>query len=399
MRRRYEARICSAKGGCCWRPTTIRQFAVLAVLLLPWPGWGAGKDVPSFWAQSRNVGAAEVVEGDHFACGPLVIVSGTVTGDLYACGGQVIIDGQINGDLLAAGGRVTISGEVGQDARVAGGQISVSGRIGRNLTVGAGNLDVARSAAVGGNVVLAGGNVHVAAPVAGSAKIAAGSLIFSNRLGGNLTAAVGSMRVTSNAEIVGQLTYYSDKEVEVEPGANVGKMVRHKPPFPRPSPERVFIIFTGAGLLWLLISFSSTLILGLLSVRYLPGYHQTVADNLTAKPWQSLGVGFVVAVVTPVVFALLFAFVVTIPIAIILAAAYGIHLFWGRIFVISALGARITGSRRGWGFLLGLVIYYVIAIIPVVGWLFVLLIVLAGLGAEMMARKQFFVDARAKGLL
>jgi hypothetical protein len=49
--------------------------------------------------------------------------------------------------------------------------------------------------------------------------------------------------------------------------------------------------------------------------------------------------------------------------------------------------------------LVGLVLYYFIAFIPIVGWLFVLLVVLAGLGAELMARKNFYLEARARELL
>ena len=398
MRRRCESTDFSAIGRSCAAVAAL-LFGTLVVLLLPWSVWGGGKDASAFFASSQNVGASEVVGGDHFACGPLVIISGTVNGDLYACGGQIIIDGTINGDVLALGGRGTVSGEVGQDTRVGGGQITVSGRIGRNLTVGAGNLELARSASVGGNIVLAGGNIHVAAPIAGSVKVAAGSLIFSNRVGGAVHAAVGALRLTSNAEIVGECSYYSDQEASLEPGAKVGKLVRREPPLPRASSKRVLKIFTGLGLLLLLMSFASTLILGMLSLRFLPRYHQAVADNLKTSPWKCLGLGFIVVAVTPVVCAMLFSLVLTAPIAIILIAGFGIHLFWGRIFVISALGAKISGSRRGWGFLLGLAIYYVIAFIPVAGWLIVVLVVLAGLGAEMMARKQFLVDARAQGLL
>ena len=77
-----------------------------------------------------TVPAPQVVEGDYFAFGKVVEISGTINGDLYASGGQVVIDGRVNGDVLVAGGRVSISGTVSQDVRAAGGQITIAGSVG-----------------------------------------------------------------------------------------------------------------------------------------------------------------------------------------------------------------------------------------------------------------------------
>jgi cytoskeletal protein CcmA (bactofilin family) len=355
-----------------------------------------------FWDQrSSSVAASETVEGDHFGFGRLVTISGTVNGDVYAFGGQVVVDGKVNGDLLVAGGRVSVSGNVSQDVRVLGGQVNLSGTVGRNLTAMGGNVELTPGAAVGDSVVAAGGNIHLASPVTGRARVAAGSLIVSNKLGAQLDAAVGALRVTSNAEIAGDVNYYSRREAEVEPGARIGGKLVHNPPprLPRPSSEKIFLFFTGLGLFILLTGFTSTLILGLLSLHYLPRYHQAAAEILKTRPWASLGLGFVAAIVIPVVCAILFSMVLTIPIAVILAAAFGILLFWARIFVISRLGEAIMGPKKGRAFLLGLVLYYVIGFIPIVGWLFVVLVILSGLGAELLARKNFYLQARARELL
>jgi len=380
-----------------------RLVAVWATLLLlgPAPLQGADQQDPFWKRRSSPVAASQIIDGDHFAFGPLVTISGTVNGDVYALGGQIIMDGRVNGDLLVAGGTVSVSGDVAQDMRISGGQIDITGRVGRNLTAAGGNVELGRTANIGGNVVAAGGNIHLASSVKGAAKIAAGSLIVSNKLGSRLDAAVGTLRLTSNAEIAGDVNYYSGREAEVEPGARIGGKLSHNPPpaVPQPSPEKIFIFFTGLGIFILLTGFTSTLILGLLSLRYLPKYHQGATDILKTRLWASLGLGFVAAIVIPVVCAILFSLVLTIPVAIILVAAFGILLFWGRIFVISRLGEAIMGPKRGWAFLVGLVLYYVIAIVPIVGWIFVALAILSGLGAELLARKNFYLEARARELV
>jgi hypothetical protein len=99
----------------------------------------------------------------------------------------------------------------------------------------------------------------------------------------------------------------------------------------------------------------------------------------------------------------LFAAVLTIPIALILTAAYFILLYWARIFTISRIGEAILKRGSGTGgfaaFFVGLIVYYLLAIIPVFGWLVVVLVMLFGLGAELTARKQLYIAARNQGML
>ena len=348
-----------------------------------------------------TVPASQVVDGDYFAFGETVEISGTINGDLYASGGQVVIDGRVNGDVMVAGGRVSLSGTVAQDVRAAGGQLTIAGNVGRNLTVAGGNVEIASSAVVRGGVVAAGGSVDLAAPIGGAAKIAAGTLILANRIDGNVEAAVGTLRIASKAEIGGNVSYWSGREASVSEGARIkGKIVRNVPPErPRFFPAAFF-----AWLVFVSINFVCTLILGLLSVRYLPRYHQSVITTLRERPWASLGIGFVAAVVLPVVCALLLATVLAIPLGLILLVAFFILLYWSRIYAIGRIGESILArlrpaSSRASAFVLGLFVYYILAIIPVVGWLVVPLVMLFGLGAELIARKQFYVTARSQDLL
>jgi hypothetical protein len=97
-------------------------------------------------------------------------------------------------------------------------------------------------------------------------------LIVSNKLAAQLDAAVGSLRVTSNAEIAGDVNYFSRREAEVEPGARIGGKLVHNPPprLPQPSPEKIFMFFTGLGVFLLLTGFTSTLILGLFGCTTCP---------------------------------------------------------------------------------------------------------------------------------
>jgi hypothetical protein len=353
-----------------------------------------------------GVSAGQVIDRDYFAAGPLVEISGTVNGDLYAAGGQVLIDGRVNGDVLVAGGRVMLAGVVAQSVRVAGGQLTVSGTVGRNVTVLGGNVELTPGAAIAGSLVAAGGNLHLAAPLGGSATVAAGSLILSNRIDGDVDAAVGSLRIGPKGDIRGRVVYLSQREASVDPGARLEQPpTRRLPPaMPRLSPQKVFAVFAAVTFAIMVVSFVSTLILGLLSLRFLPRYHEAAVRTLRERPWVALGVGFLAAVVTPIATAILFATVLGVPLALILAAAYPILLYWGRIFALHRLGEMLCRVVRaspppGWVFVLGAVVYYLLALIPVVGWVIMLMVVVSGLGAELLARKAVYVAARNQDLL
>jgi hypothetical protein len=278
--------------------------------------------------------------------------------------------------------------------------------VGRNVTVLGGNLELIPGAEVAGSLVAAGGNVHLAAPLGGGVTVASGSLIISNRVGGDVQAAVGSLRIGSKADIKGRVVYVSRHEAFVDPAAQIDRQIMRRlpPTMPRPSPGKVFALFAGLSLVTVAVSFVSTLVLGLLSLRFLPRYHQAAVNTLRERPWTSLGVGFVAAVVTPVVIAILLATILGIPLALILAAAYPIVLYWGRIFALHRIGDAIgrrfrANPQSAWVFVLGLVIYYLLAPIPVIGWLVTLVVTLSGLGSELMARKDFYLAARKQEIL
>ncbi|HQV47438.1 MAG TPA: hypothetical protein PL109_13450, partial [Nitrospira sp.] len=99
---------------------TTRMVMLLILCMLPAT---AQADEPSSrapWKERAVLRAGQIVQGDYFAFGPHVEISGIVNGDLYAAGGEVLIDGVVNGDVIVAGAKVILSGTVAQDARVAG---------------------------------------------------------------------------------------------------------------------------------------------------------------------------------------------------------------------------------------------------------------------------------------
>jgi len=386
----------------------VSQLIVVAALLvfLPTLSVASEKDENSSIRKLVTVSAGQVIDRDFFAFGETVEISGTVNGDVYAAAGQVLVDGTINGDLLAVGGTMTISGMVAQDVRVTGGQVTISGEIGRNLTVGGGNIELTPSAAIHGGVVAGGGNIQLAAPVSRDVKIAAGNLTISNRIGGNVGATVGRIRLTSKAVVTGNLTYHSPSFALVDDLAKISGVITRKE-FPReglPSAKAILGLLAGLKLLLTVMSFVSTLILGLLLMHFYPTSTQRAVDRLRERPMDLLGLGLLALIGPPLLAGVLALTIVGLPLALVALAWYFIVLYLSRVVVIAWAGQAIfqrlgKADHKRWTFMAGLVAYFLLAVIPVLGGLVTLITTLFGLGAILSTKKEVYLAARSQAMI
>jgi len=366
------------------------------------------------YAQSNNrqpkivvLGKDEVVNKDYFAAGDSVTLSGTVNGDAYLAGGNVIVEGTINGDLLVAGGMVEIRGKVSDDVRAAGGQIVVSAQIGKNLTVAGGTVDLTDSAKIGGSLAAGSGTLSVFSPVGKDLNIGGGQATLGNTVGGGVRAGVGQLTLTPNAKVSGDLTYWSNAQAQIQSGAQVlGQTTHNLPPAkaPKAEPTRILGIFTGPSLAMKILSFLWAAVIGLLFLKFFPVYTRRTVEVMIKKPWVSLGMGFLVLILTPIIFLILLITVLGIPIAFIFLVTVLIIAYLAKIFVSILIGQKILekfGSKAGsnWALLLGLVVFGIVTLIPILGPIVTLLVVFFGLGAVFLEEKDFHHLLRSKNLI
>lgn len=352
----------------------------------------------------------EVVDKDYFAAGEIVEIYGTVNGDVYAAGGQVTIDGVINGDLLVAGGQVTIGGVITQDVRVAGGNLTVNADVGRNLTLVGGNIEVLDSTQVAGNFVSGAGNINLNAPIAGDVTAGVGNLVVGNSVGGDILAGVGVLRLTSKASVGGNLTYYSDEEALIDDGAEVTGDITKKDPVVTDFEQREFDK-SGFNKAWegikstgRILSFTSALIVGLLLIKLYPNFVKKLPKTLVAKPWRSLGYGFLASFGVPIVAIFIMITIIGIPIGLILMAGYLIYIYLAKIVIALWAGQFLSAKIQkklsiNWAFTLGLVAYSVITILPIVGGLTKAFTLFFGLGVLIITCRETYNEARKKNIV
>lgn len=336
-----------------------------------------------------------VYEGDYFASGDSIEISGVVNGDVYLIAGQVVVDGVINGDLICCAGSVDISGKVANNARVLAGQVLLSGEIGRNITAIGGNVQLLKQSSIGKNVVITAGNADLAASIGSEATVVASHLRISSSIAKDLHAVVGLMRLTSQTRIGGDVDYRSNSDAWIDQGATVVGTITQHPSFVRNLVKGTWVqkILVGSKLLTLSMNFLYSLVIAYLLLRLFPRNLQSALISLREQPWRSLSTGLITLIVLPLCCLLLLMTVLGVPFALTLIAlniigfytAKVYFIFWGSDWISSKIKWKI---RRLAAFSVVLLAYLVISFIPVLGKTLSLAAMIFGLGAAVTAQTK-----------
>jgi len=334
-----------------------------------------------------------VHHGDYFAAGGSIEVSGVVKGDVYVVGSQIVIDGTVEGDVIATGGSIDIAGRITGSVRLAGGQIEINGQIGRNATVMGGNIQISSSSRIDGNVVLTGGIVDLAGTIGGDLTLTASTARITGDIEKNLHAYVGKLRLSSRANIGGNLEYSSSSEAYIDQGAEIrGEVIYH------PSVVQEFFrgkwrqgLVIGSRFAGIVMNFFFSFIIGLLFIKVFPKKLKGTLQYLQERPWKAFWIGFLMMIVIPMACLLLLVSILGFPFAIALVVLGLLGFFAAKVFPVIWLSNRFFprfGLKKNslLLFFFGLVLFFFLQQIPFFGGLISLVATFLGLGAIMLGR-------------
>ncbi len=346
------------------------------------------------------------VDENYFATGEDVVISGTVNGDAYAAGGNMVMDGTVNGDLIIAGGQMNIDGLVTGDLRASGGQINITGEVRGNITALGGSVTVARGAVVGGSLTAGTGQLSVLAPIGRGITVGAGSATIGGPVGGNVLAAVERLRLTTNANIQGNLNYYSSRELDLVPGAQIGGRVNHTRTADKSEDrdtkgEKLAASFK---LMYKMLSALSALVLGWVFVSLFPVFSRQTIRAVETRTGPVLGTGLLILFLVPVFAVILLMTVVGMPFFLMLMAAYFVYIYASKIFFALFVGKKIAdwmnGSHALFAYLFtGLVAWLLLTSLPWVGWIFSFASLLIGTGTLFYTKRRFASALRERNLI
>jgi cytoskeletal protein CcmA (bactofilin family) len=325
----------------------------------------------------------------------------TLGGNEFLAGGAVELSGHVRRNAFVSGGDVTVGGSVGRNLFAAGGQVRLEGAVDGDARVAGGTLRVATEARVTGNATLAGGSITVDGAVGGDLNAYGEDVVLNGRVDGDVRLAGDDIRLGPGARIGGELWYRSGDEIVVAPGAQVAggiKEVASDRAWRRAAHGAAIVGGTAISL--------GVVLLGAVFVLGMPRFTREAASAVRSKPWQSLGLGCAMLIGIPVALAMLVLTIIGIPLAVLLAFAYGALLILGYLVGAIFLGdfalGRIDAGKldSGWWralfLLLAIIAIAIVKQVPVAGPLAAMLLFLAGLGAlTLRAWQGFRGDAAA----
>lgn len=341
---------------------------------------------------NKNVFVNNTHIGNLYVIGSSINVPANVTGDLMAMGSDIKSTGLVNNDVTLVGSNIVLDDVVGGAVRVAGNSISVNSSVFGDLVLAGMDVNVHNDTLVGGNTYLAGSIINVKGTHSGN-LIIKGSIVYVDaEIDGNAEIAASRITWGKNARINGNLTISDNLAV----ADNVVKGNISSVPY---SNSFVGRSNSGKGFWDVVLSGVMILVLGLVFGLVLKNYKKGVMVTIMQRPWISVLLGLTALILTPIVAFLLLITIVGMPLGVILFFVYGIMLI-----LAIAVGAMYLGSLAFRivsmdgdtisAFVLGIVLFLVLPLIPFIGGLIVFIAALMGLGS--LTRNIFGADKPKK---
>jgi hypothetical protein len=376
--------------------------------------------------KSPGYEADAVYDDDVFLSAFQAKFDSKVYGDLFSFCYEMVQSDSVIGNFMAFAYSVQNLGPVTGSYRAFGREVSCNGEIGRNLLLFGQTVDIGPQAHVVRNADLAGENIMFLGAVDGTVSINAKNAVVSGKIGGDLDFRGDSLTINPNTVIGGNLKYTSPNRVSIGQGAVItGQVDWKKEDTIKPEEKkdegnfwtaitwiislRGYVIFSM--FLWVFILVASLLPFPSVLVSIIFWFALLVSGNiliaiyksrarateriLRERFFPSMGLGFIIFFMAPIVVVILFMTVLASPLGMILLMLFGIAIFAGGIYAGLFIGRRLcgmfgTGGANTPGYLcftIGTTLLMIISLLPVLGYLVIVLMLMAGLGGLVQSFK------------
>ncbi len=373
----------------------MRRALLAATLLLAVAAPSAAEEEP----KTLTLGS------DSYLAGREVVFDQTGKDDVFAAGEIVRGQADITGSAHMAGRKVTMTGAVGGDAYLAGMDVVLDGPVTGDATLAGYNVTVA---AVGGNLRISGGNLQIRDSVSGDALIGGETVRISGQIAGDAIITARDLTFADGARIDGKLTLFEEDPGAFEIPGNVvpADRVERRDISEWEDTAEDLDIWSWRTILGRFLT--GVIIIGALATLIAAVIPRTLADlreGLLERPFRNLLFGFLtqsVFIGAAILFLLTVIGIIASPAAILVAliagfAGYVVAVYTFGVGLLIAIGraAPTTIGTRALAAGLGAVVAGIIALVPFLGWLFIMILMLAGVGAITLKtlRPAFFVAA------
>jgi hypothetical protein len=366
----------------------LRFLPILAACLLTWPAWS--QDEPSVFdfggdsfRAGRSVSHDASGTDDLFMAGETVFGRSDIAGSAYLAGRAITMEGGIGGDVFVAGEEISLQQNVSGDASLVGRAVSVVG--------------------VAGDLRIAGSQLQLNGDVGGYAMVAGESVVFNAAVAGDVSLAAKDVEWGEAASIAGRLFVYEEETGELNVPERIASPERIErreiEEWEGPRPPSLGRAIAGFLLGVIVVAALAALIAALVPERL-----AEMRRRILARPFHTLSMGFLTqssVIGAGVLFAMTIIGLLLTPAMLLLAlvggfAGYVVAAYAFGVGLVLAFGRPEPDSIRDRATAAGIgaLAAGVIGLIPFLGWLFVLALVLTGVGAITMrvVRPVFFAD-------
>ena len=345
--------------------------------------------------------------GDAFLAGPDATLTTTGTDDLFMAGETVRAVADISGSAHAAGRRVSLQAGIGQDAYAAGMDVEVLGSVGGDASLA--GYDVAVDGSIGGDLRASGAKLAINGTVAGYAAIAGENVFLNGVIAGDARIAAQELVFGPEARIDGMLTVYEQvgKEVRVpETVVSEDRLERIVVEDWEDRDWRVPPVFNWWRAVWTFIACIVVVAaIAALIAAVAPEQLALMRTRTLNAPFRSLWLGFLMESAlfgSVIVFAITVIGIFLAPAMIVLALIVGFfgyvigaYSFGVGLLLAIGRGEPVTLGERALAAGVGSLLTGLIVLVPFLGWLFMIALTLAGVGAITMRvfRPAFFTEA------
>lgn len=334
--------------------------------------------------------------GDRYAAGEDLRLDQTTAGDLFAIGEELHLTAATGGTVHMAGRTVEIEATPGGALYAAGYEVTVSADLPGPATLFGAEVRV--EGAVGGNLRLFAQDAKITGALSGSALIAANELTLDAPVAGDLMLAAEEIDWGDGASVDGQVILYVEEGERVEVPARVAPAERveqrEREAFRGDVGPSVADLRRGAVRTALFGFVMSVLFVAALATAAVAIAPERVAhwrETALARPGRSVVAGFLLLSTIVGSGFVLALTIIGIPLLPALLFGAGLAGYAGYVLGSYILGVGLwqrLGNDIPEGVLqkaglaaLGAVVAGLIGLIPFLGWLVVLALAFAGLGA------------------
>ncbi len=341
------------------------------------------------FAAGQQVLLADSGADDVFLVGQTATLAAPVAGSVHAMAQELVLGQAVGGDVYAMAMNATLNGPVSGDATLMGYRVVVANE-------------------VKGDLRATGGTVRIDGPIGGYALVSGSTVIVNATISGDMNLQAGRVEFGPDARIDGRLALYQAEGQTIEVPASVipaDRIERRALSDWESDKGRNIAKYGWRQVLWK-FAYGVVIVAALagLIAAVAPQHLARMRTRLLDAPFRTLWFGFLTQSVlagSAILFAMTVIGIVVAPASILLAVVAG---FFGYVIGAYALGVglMLLAGRGEPGSLAERVIAAVagalaaalIGLVPLLGWIFVLALTLAGVGAisVRLFRPAFFVE-------